>query len=145
MIYSVTFFNPLGNCDNIAHVEADNEVDAALIAHADFWATSKPFCLSDYNVSEYSPEYVVKKEDIFEKGKKRDEGWTEEVFEEKKAKALEDYVLENWKYGYKNMKDGLRHLMDETLDKFGQTTGAQKDTRLLALEILSNAGELSKA
>ena len=69
MIYTVTFFNPIGNCDNVTHVEADTEVDAALIAHADFWVTSKPFNLSDYNVVEYSPEYVVRKEDILEKGK----------------------------------------------------------------------------
>lgn len=87
MIYSVTFFNPLGNCDNIAHVEADNEVDAALIAHTDFWATSKPFSLSDYNVSEYSPEYVVKKEDIFEKGKKRD-GAGQKIFLKKRKCRL---------------------------------------------------------
>ena len=45
MVYTVTYFNPLGNCDNIAYVEANNEVDAALIAHADFWAASKSFDL----------------------------------------------------------------------------------------------------
>ena len=74
MIYTVTYFNLVGNCDNIAYVEADNDVDVALIAHADFWVTSKPFDLSDYNVVEYSPEYVVRKEDILEKGKKRQDG-----------------------------------------------------------------------
>ena len=41
MVYTVTYFNPLGNCDNIAYVEANNEVDAALIAHAEFWAVFK--------------------------------------------------------------------------------------------------------
>ena len=45
MIYTVTYFNPVGNCDNIAYVEADNDVDVALIAHAGFWAASKPFNL----------------------------------------------------------------------------------------------------
>ena len=25
MIYIVTFFNPIGTCDNVTHVEADNE------------------------------------------------------------------------------------------------------------------------
>ena len=25
MIYTVTYFNPLGNCDNVTHVKADNE------------------------------------------------------------------------------------------------------------------------
>ena len=25
MIYTVTFFNPSGTCDNVTHVEVDNE------------------------------------------------------------------------------------------------------------------------
>ena len=45
MIYTVNYFNPVGNCDNIAYIEADNDVDVALIAHAGFWAASKPFNL----------------------------------------------------------------------------------------------------
>lgn len=47
MIYTATYFNPVGNCDNIAYVGADNDVnvDVALIAHAEFWAASKPFNL----------------------------------------------------------------------------------------------------
>ena len=59
MIYTVTFFNPIGNCDNITHVEADNEVDAALIAHADFWVTSKPFNLSDYKIENYDMKNLL--------------------------------------------------------------------------------------
>lgn len=61
MIYTVTFFNPIGNCDNVTHVEADNEVDAALIAHAEAWAASKPFDLYDYHVLEYESGYVIRK------------------------------------------------------------------------------------
>lgn len=34
MIYTVTYFNPVGDCDNIAYVETDNDVDVALIAQA---------------------------------------------------------------------------------------------------------------
>ena len=41
MIYTVTYFNLVGNCDNIAYVGADNNVDVALIAHAEFWAVFK--------------------------------------------------------------------------------------------------------
>lgn len=41
MIYTVTYFNSVGNCDNIAYVETDNDVDAALIAHAGAWAAFK--------------------------------------------------------------------------------------------------------
>lgn len=25
MVYTVTFFNPVGNCDNVTHVEVDAE------------------------------------------------------------------------------------------------------------------------
>lgn len=64
-----------------------------------FQVTSKPFDLSDYNVVEYIPEYVVRKEDILEKGKKQQDGWTEDILKEKKMQALKGYVLEDWKYG----------------------------------------------
>ena len=36
MLYTVSYFNPLGNCDDIVHIEADFELEACLIAHADF-------------------------------------------------------------------------------------------------------------
>ena len=41
MIYTVTHFNPVGDCDNIAYVETDNDVDVALIAPAEVWAAFK--------------------------------------------------------------------------------------------------------
>lgn len=141
MVYTVTYFNPLGNCDNVIHVEADNEVDAALIAHADFWVTSKPFNLSDYNVVEYSPEYVVRKEDILEKGKKRQDGWTEDILKEKKLQALKEYVLEDWKYGEKSLDE----LKTDVIDKFGTEMGPDNNTTTLVTlvtDILSKTGEL---
>ena len=143
MIYTVTFFNPIGNCDNVIHVEADTEVDAALIAHADFWVTSKPFNLSDYNVAEYSPEYVVRKEDILEKGKKRQDGWTEDTLKEKKMQALKEYVLEDWKYDYKKYGEkGLDELKAAVIDKFGAEMGPDNNTATLVADILSKVGEL---
>ena len=143
MIYTVTYFNPLGNCDNVTHVKADNEVDAALIAHADFWVTSKPFNLSDYNVVEYSPEYVVKKEDILDKGKKRQDGWTEDILKEKKMQVLKEYVIEDWKYGYKKHGEkGLDELKAAVIDKFGAEMGPDNNTATLVADILSKAGEL---
>ena len=36
MLYTVSYFNPLGNCDDIVHIEVDFELEACLIAHADF-------------------------------------------------------------------------------------------------------------
>lgn len=143
MIYTVTYFNPLGNCDNVTHVEADNEVDAALIAHADFWVTSKPFDLSDYNVVEYSPEYVVKKENILEKGKKQQDGWTEDILKEKKMQALKEYVLEDWKYGYKKYGEkGLKDLQNDVAYKFGDSLGPENNTHFLVENILLKADEL---
>ena len=140
-LYS-NFFNPIGNCDNVTHIEADTEVDAALIAHADFWVTSKPFDLSNYNVVEYSPEYVVKKEDILEKGKKRQDGWTEDILKEKKLQALKEYVLEDWKYGYKKYGEkGLDELKADVIDKFGAEIGSDNNTATLVADILSKVGE----
>ena len=117
MIYSVTYFNPYGNCDNTVHVEAENEVDAALIAHADFWVTSRPFNLEDYNVLEYNPEYIIKKDDVLAKNY----GWTEDKLKEEKKEALKDYVIKNWKYGYqKDGKKGLKLLEAEVEFMFGK-------------------------
>ena len=48
MIYTVTYFNPLGNCDNVTHVEANTEVDAALIAHADFCQSLMDILISGF-------------------------------------------------------------------------------------------------
>ena len=47
MIYSVEYFNPIGNCDNVVHVEASDEFEAALIAHAECWSMTKKFDFSD--------------------------------------------------------------------------------------------------
>ena len=117
MIYSVTYFNPYGNCDNTVHVEAENEVDAALIAHADFWVASRSFNLDDYNVLEYNPEYIIKKDDVLAKNY----GWTEDKLKEAKKEALKDYVIKNWKYGYrKDGKKGLKLLEAEVEFMFGK-------------------------
>lgn len=117
MIYSVTYFNPLGNCDNTTHVEADNEVDAALIAHAEFWVASKPFDLGDYTVLEYDPDFVIHKDDIF---KRKNGGWTPKIFIEKKKEALKAYVKEDWIYGYKkDGEKGKKLLIEDAKDKFG--------------------------
>ena len=134
MIYTVSYFNPLGNCENVTHVEADNEVDAALIAHADFWVTSKPFFLEDYSVSYYSPADIITKDKIYERHGRG--GWNEETFLEKKKEALKVSVLEDWKYCYK--KDGLKGLEDLTediTDKYGSWA------TLLIKDILKKAGE----
>lgn len=118
-------------------------MDAALIAHADFWVTLKPFNLSDYNVVEYSPEYVVRKEDILEKGKKRQDGWTEDILKEKKLQALKEYVLEGWKYGYKKYGEkGLDELKAAVIDKFGAEMGPDNNTATLVADILSKVREL---
>lgn len=116
MIYSVTYFNPYGNCDNTVHVESENEVDAALIAHADFWVASRPFNLEDYTVLEYSPDYVIHKEDVF---RKQNSGWTPKIFIEKKKEALKKYVKEDWIYYYKKQgEEGKMELIKVTNDKF---------------------------
>lgn len=143
MIYTVTYFNPLGNCDNITYVEADNEVDAALIAHADFWVASKPFDLSDYHVLEYEPDCVVRKSDILEKGLKREGGWTEELLDKKKNEALQEYVLDDWRLAYKKYGEkGLDELKANIVDKFGAKMGSN-NTATLVTDILSKAGELN--
>ena len=117
MIYSVTYFNPYGNCDNTVHVEAESEVDAALIAHADFQTASRPFNLGDYHVLEYCPEYVIKKDDVLAKN----HDWTEDKLKKAKRDALKDYVLKSWKYGYrKNGKKGLELLEAEVESMFGE-------------------------
>lgn len=143
MIYTVTYSNPLGNCDNTTYVEADNEVDAALIAHADFWVASKPFDLSDYYVLEYEPDCVVRKSDILEKGLKREGGWTEELLDKKKNEALQEYVLDDWRLAYKKYgKKGLDELKANVVNKFGAKMGPDNNTATLVTDILSEAREL---
>ena len=99
--------------------------------------------MSNYNVVEYSPEYVVKKEDILEKGKKRQDGWTEDILKEKKLQALKEYVIEDWKYGYKKYGEkGLDELKAAVIDKFGAEMGPDNNTATLVADILSKVGEL---
>lgn len=96
MLYTVSYFNPLGNCDNIVHVEANSELEACLIAHADFHRPITKFDLSDYNCYEYSNEYIIRKEDI--------KGWSEEQLENAKNDAIKEFIKDNYKY-YKNKMD----------------------------------------
>jgi len=106
MLYTVSYFNPLGNCDNIVHVEADYELEACLIAHADFHRPITKFDLSDYNCCKYSDEYIIRKEDI--------KGWSEEQLENAKNDAIKEFIKDNYKY-YKNKMDDFLMECKETL------------------------------
>ena len=89
MIYSVEYFNPIGNCDNVVHVEADNELDAALIAHTNAWTAQKEFDFSDYHVCEFDPEYILRKFGSH---------WTDKQITDAREKSIRDYIKEDWKY-----------------------------------------------
>ena len=102
MLYTVSYFNPLGNCDNIVHIEANSELEACLIAHADFHRPITKFDLSDYNCYEYSNEYIIRKEDI--------KGWSDEQLEN----AIKEFIKDNYKY-YKNKMDDFLMKCKETL------------------------------
>ena len=106
MIYIVSYFNPLGNCDNIVYVEADSELEACLIAHADFHRPIVKFDLSDYNCYEYSNEYIIRKEDI-----KR---WSDKQLENAKNDAIKEFIKDNYKY-YENKMDDFLMECKETL------------------------------
>ena len=106
MLYTVSYFNPIGNCDNVVHVEADSELEACLIAHADFHRPITKFDLSDYNCYEYSNEYIIRKEDI--------KGWSEEQLENAKNNAIKEFIKDNYKY-YKNKMDDFLMECKETL------------------------------
>ena len=106
MIYTVSYFNPIDNCDNVVHVEANSELEACLIAHAQFWTPTKKFDLSDYNAYEYSNNYIIRKENITH--------WTEEQLKNAKKNAIEEYVKDNYKY-YKNKMDDFLMECKETL------------------------------
>lgn len=106
MLYTVSYFNPLGNCDNIVHVEADSELEACLIAHADFHRPFVEFDLSDYHCCEYSDKYIIRKEDI--------KGWSEEQLENSKNNAIKEFIKDNYKY-YKNKMDDFLMECKETL------------------------------
>ena len=97
MVYSVEYFNPIGNCDNVVHVEADNELDAALIAHTNAWTSQKEFDFSDYHVCEFDQDYIIKKFGSH---------WTDKQIADAREKAIRDYIKEDWKYykrdGYKS-------------------------------------------
>ena len=69
MIYNIRYFNKVDNCYKTIIVEADNKIDAALIAHAKIYTVIKPFYLDEYEVNqcdikEYNIENIVKKDDI---------------------------------------------------------------------------------
>lgn len=106
MIYTVSYFNPIGNCDNVVHVEADSELEACLIAHADFHRPFVKFNLSDYHCCEYSDEYIIRKEDI--------KGWSEEQLGNAKNNAIKEFIKDNYKY-YKNKMDDFLMECKETL------------------------------
>ena len=116
-IYSVCYFNPIGNCDNVVHVEANGEFDAALIAHMDGWVPEKECDISDYNVSTYSPEYVITKNDIFKR--RQGQCWTKEKYKELKEKTLKKWLQDEWKYGYNRMENGFKELQDSYFRKVG--------------------------
>lgn len=131
MIYSVEYFNPIGNCDNVVHVEASNEFEAALIAHADFWSVEKEFDLSDYNVSEYDPEYIIKKEDVF---KRNYTSWTPEAFESTLNASLIEWLKDEWKYGYSKVENGLAELTDEYKIKSGVSLSVDELKHILEID-----------
>ena len=131
VIYSVEYFNPIGNCDNVVHVEASNEFEAALIAHADMWSMTKKFDFSDYNVSEYDPEYIIKKEDIF---KKKHTSWTPEAFESTLNDSLIEWLKDEWKYGYSKVENGLAELADEYKIKSGVSLSVDKLKHILEID-----------
>lgn len=106
MLYTVSYFNPIGNCDNVVHVEADSELEACLIAHADFHRPFVKFDLSDYNCYEYSNEYIIRKENI--------KGWSEEQLENTKNDAIKEFIKDNYKY-YENKMDDFLMGCKETL------------------------------
>lgn len=106
MLYTVSYFNPLGNCDNIVHVEADSELEACLIAHAQYWTPTKKFDLSDYNAYEYSNDYIIRKENITH--------WTEEQLKNAKNDAIKEFIKDNYKY-YENKMDDFLMECKETL------------------------------
>ena len=107
MLYTVSYFNPLANCDNVVHVEADSELEACLIAHAQFWLPIKEFDLSDYDVWEYSDEYIIRKENITT--------WTEEQLEAAKKNAIKEYIKDDYKY----YKDKMEDFLAECKEKLG--------------------------
>lgn len=131
MIYAVEYFNPVGNCDNVVHVEAPNEFEAALIAHAYTWSKDKKFDFSDYNVSEYDPEYIIKREDIF---KRKHTSWTPEVFESTLNERLTEWLRDEWKYGYSNTENGLVELADYYKIKSGVSLSVDELKHILEIE-----------
>lgn len=107
MLYTVSYFNPLANCDNVVHVEADSELEACLIAHAQFWLPTKEFDLSDYDAWEYSEEYIIRKENITK--------WSAEQLETAKKNAIKEYIKDNYKY----YKDKMEDFLVECKEKLG--------------------------
>lgn len=107
MIYTVSYFNPLGNCDNIVHIEANSELEACLIAHADFHRPFGEFDLSDYHCCEYSDKYIIRKEDI--------KGWSEEQLKNAKNDAIKEFIKDNYK-DYKNKMDDFLMECKETFE-----------------------------
>ena len=131
VIYSVEYFNPIGNCDNVVHAEASDEFEAALIAHAECWSMTKKFDFSDYNVSEYDPEYIIKKEDIF---KKKHTSWTPEAFESTLNASLAEWLKDEWKYGYSKVENGLAELIDEYKIKSGVSLSVDELKHILEID-----------
>lgn len=137
MVYAVEYFNPIGNCDNVVHVEAPNEFEAALIAHAENWSKDKKFDFSDYNVSEYDPEYIIKKEDIF---KRKHTSWTSEDFESILNESLTEWLRDEWKYGYSKIENGLEELRDYYKIKSGGSLSEDELKYILVIKQASPHG-----
>lgn len=102
MIYVVQYFNPIGNCECVRHVEAENPLMAAFIAHASNWTPQKEFDFNDYDVSEHGPDYIINESNI---------KWSKEESSRALEKAKKEYVTEQWKWYYKNTND-----VDELVD-----------------------------
>lgn len=90
MIYTVNYFNPIANCENVVHVKADSELEACLIAHAQMWTSQKEFDFNDYDACEYNESYIITKEDI--------KHWTNDELNIAKEKAINDFIKDEYKY-----------------------------------------------
>ena len=91
MVYVVQYFNPIGNCECVEHVEAENPLMAAFITHASNWTPQKEFDFNDYDVSEYYPDYIINESNV---------KWNKEESLKALEKAKKDYVIEQWKWCY---------------------------------------------
>lgn len=107
-LYTVNYFNPIGNCECVEHVKATCPLGAAFIAHASNWTPQREFDFDDYNVTEFYPDYFRTLEDV---------KWTELEAATALKKAMETYVLDQWRWCYKKTND-VDELTADCNDKF---------------------------